>query len=1120
MTATIHSYISDINRFIGKPATSFSKIETALDEIGRANRRKDKVAGPFVRDNAERVFIKVAALGTPRANRAARNMIRRDFLPSSCDINGLKALTKGNTELTTYVAELEARIAKPIGELDAEEVLRLDSNRFTQRLLRKQGKLAALEQRHAESAIQKMEKEKPSAAVQSRYATWRHAASPASRNVKQDGGTIDRTDTASAKPDPTTGAADDPLSIAHRLSDTVPALSLQSVETPRTASHQAGAAQPPIGERLERHDSVVSNVTQTHYPSGKEPALATAATPGIAGKGGTMPATPLSRTMTVALDLHGCRADPERSFAPHTDWESPPPTTDADYKNKGWYFNHPGRRKTVLPSEEKRFEQAIEAFVTLLDTRLGDGQARLFKHMPDLVHRLFSTPAYIGDEVDRVDEVEILLEKMREGLRGGGSRLTSTAQKLLAWMAIVWDENCLKLDDPAKVDMRERDGQFKVLENDANGHQTWRTAHNGQLNLAYTTSLIASWFDNPKSIRFDKAALQHIGVSGPVYRSRDGQVEFAPGVALSMGKRRLRSLDAGNLLHLSSLGGLRSAAHGRRAIKPITLAIDLETLSQVPLNLGNLTEFVWGETHGNTALELYVLHAMGMIRIKSQEGWEEIRAAITAANFRGLDTVLATHIERGPHANGRTFVLLGNTLAGPMGNDLIELQVRAFLRDTVNIDMPELQSVNNAYFDAYWKLNQDKGLRERFEMPADLAPQSPTGQVCRRESLQQMHQLMTSEDGQIRLEARQLLIKYAKSYYQDDRLQLCRVAEDGRTLLTGGRINLGISRALAEQMNVDGYRIRPNLAAKAQADISNTWFRDAILTRNANAYLAATQYAAWEERGGAGAVGNPLAAYIGRYDASPFFPGTILGRGIDRNISGQSNRIDAYWHLHSKFQPDLMKWLFEPFEAYVDTVKPEVSIAPSYANSTGARLFWRDGLAERDIPIFDRLIANCMYEIPHDATPDTWERFATYILRLPHAGLMARLGNSDSPQRALLASLKENIVASLTGIRKELHAWDRMHSVKNVTDQRLVDDALVQLDALPATPEAIDALSRQDLVELLFSGAITRLFNYARMSVELTQSSQRDYAQTRFALNSHAGSEPQHRQFSRTFFGF
>lgn len=846
------------------------------------------------------------------------------------------------------------------------------------------------------------------------------------------------------------------------------------------------------------------------------------------------------RPLAFALDVNGCPADIDDSLVPHTtldvvppdtdpahkDWEPPAPTTDADYKNKGCYYEHPGRRLVSFSSEEERFEQAIEAFLRLLEKRLGNGKARLFKHMPDLVHRLFSTRVHLSDETNRDDSIETLLEQMREGLRGGGSRLTSTAQKLLAWMAIVWNKNCLKLDDPAKVRMREHAGQFQVLESEIDGQETWRAARNGQIDVAYTVSVISSWFKGSKAVRLDKAALQNIGLNGPLYQSREGAVEFAPDAALKMGKQRLRALDAGNCLHLDVINNLRSKLHRRQMVKPIALALDLDRLSPAPLKLGNRTEFAWGETHGNTAMELCALHAMGMIRVSSQEGWKAIRAAITAADFNGLKGLLATHIERGNHADGRSFVLLGNTLAGPMGNDLIELQVRRFLRDILKIDMPELQSANNAYFDAYWKLNQGKALWDPFEMPIDRTPQQVTGQGGRLISLQQMNQLMNSNYPGIRRDARDLLKTCAESYYEGDRLQLCRMAEDGRTLLTGGRINEEISKALAKQIDADGYTVRTNLGAKAQVDDINIWFRQAVLPRNADAYLAATQSPANLRRDGTSAVDNPLAAYIGRYDASPFFPSTTLGHGIDYNVSGQSSHVDACWQLLSKFQPQLTNWLFQPFEAYVDTARPEICIASSDIADSGTRLFWRDeqpGLGtDSDVQMFDRLIANCLYEVAQDATPETWQRYATYILSRPAVWLAVRFGKFDSPERAALESLKNNVVASLTAIREPLYAWGRMHNVKNMsmTDKRFLVDALKQLKALPKTESEIEALARDDLIQLLFSGPVARLFRYARAVVKQTQSSQRDYAQTRFALNSHAGSEPQHQQFTRTFFGF
>lgn len=1091
------------------------KVGAELAVAGRARRRTDVQmrarAKGFAHANAEAILRRLAALQKPEANSLVRDMIRNDLLPEHCDIAVLKKLFAENADLLHYVDALEHRLDTPVNVLSAEDVLRQASNLFTYRLLGSK-KRAELGARQGQADVREA-KRRPARLAKAESATSPQEAADAYARLQKS-----PADYAAAKhlvPDldnviqQAIERARQPQPTNIRQSDEVPNQSQQTGSHASSRPTGVPKSASPDGDH-QMHEEI---------PEGKQ-----------------------------RIDRGPApRLQPEGRVEQHL-----PITARADYKDDGQYFHLLGARTKDIPSEMQRFDQAVEAFLQLLNRVPENGQAPVFKHVPDLLHRVYST------HNSQIPEVETALEAIREGLRGSGSTLTATAQKLLAWMAIASDAHCLKLDDPAQVTMAHRNGRVEVQEIAPDGTKTWRPAGHGMLDVAYTTSLIASWFKNTPDVRFDSAALRNIGIDGPLYRMDGDNVVLENHLYLSMGKQRLRSLSARDYLHLPKLVELREAIHAKRSA-PVSLPIDLNTLpragnpADAPVNLGNLTEIVWGSSHGNTAMTLYALHATGLIHIESQEAWERIRDSMACGAVQTLDTLLAEHVVRGPAAAGRTFVLTGGTLARRMGNDLIELQVRAFLRKDLKLDLVELQSTHNACFDAYWMLNRNKGENEDFQLPSyglfiDDTRMAQAGSQSRMASLRQMNQLMNIDDPERRKDVRERLRNYIKPYY--DGLQLYRVGEDGRTLISHDCTNRSMASALESAARADGYKIQPDAAPAQRAAVINRWFRGKVLAqrdqgfrdvKDLEDFYAATQMELCKRTIG---PSNPLHAQIGGYDESGYTRDFALPRGIDRNVSGRKTGLEAYHALKKTVQLPLMKKVFQPFETYVATHRLGVRpvLARMGEQPEGARIFRLTGNPHDMARVFDSIVAHCLHDLnalpklrgtlfhPIDPgssseiniiDPDALRVRSADVLDRTEAKLQDALaGPGYQPERELLLPLKANIVEAFHEMSVALKAWNMHYSNKAPEHQKLVDRAIHAVDAFLSSHKAPGMLARKELIDMLFFGPMNELFSrfesvFSRDARMLTDA----YAQTRIALDSDAGSQENHQPFDRTLFG-
>lgn len=987
---TIDAYCASDKHPVQSPSDEVGK---ALLNVGKAKRRRGygdehQAAKKFARTRGADVFKKLIENNTPRARMLAREIIRRDLLPSTWSLEVLTREAGAHPEMQTYVGTLGSRLGKSVEALTGEEILQLESNQFTKRILQKdyKEKWKVIQKDPVMRAKAKKAAETPKGQAKAQEYERLVQANSASKQDLQ--ARIQLAQAAGSLDAEVAARLLDTLSSSDAVIDSEPPASGVSDSTdpspkPRTrrTQSQTGSAQVgTIGDPKCRDESPpVAEQSAVPMPTllGKQRARApeTERIEGAAASSiGVAPRVQPWRIGDIPVEMRD-----------YPDANSLPQTIDASYKITGRHFDVLGPRKNNSIAELTRFDAAAKAFVALINIPGSQDQAPVFKHVPDLVHRIFADE----QRNDPNTPIEIALEAIREGLRGNGRTLTPTAQKLLVWMAIVSDPSCLRLDDPRQVKMQQVNGEFQVQDTAADGSLHWRPAGDGTLDVEYTKSLVAHWFANAADVRFDDgilrkdAALQNIRVSGPLYRENTGKIEFTPDLHVSMGKHRLNSLGAASYLTLEGLDGIREAAQSKRQQKPLRLHIDLDHLPERPVNLGNLTEIAWGDMHGNTAMELYALHATGIVRIQQHESktaaqaWQEIRTAIGNADCSALDGLLKHHVKAGPNIAGRTFILLGDTLADRVGNDLVELQIRHHLREELRVDLPEIHSNHNSYFDLYWLANQDKLADEKYVIPwssqsaddaelgslagplatqereSDAAGESNNEKNAKDDqaSLKALNRLLNHENLDVRSAARRRLRDYLPSYYEH--IELRRVADDGRTVYSHGRTNKAIANALEAQARAEGVKMPSAASATEKTALINRWFRDKLCVLRNEATSAGKQprallkaeeaYSEYTDLIPFGAADSqtmaqrPIYAQIWNGDPSGkyFFSGgdvatvnnsfvkTIaLERGTDRNICGHftssAPALGAYRALKVA-QASLVKALFKPLESAATT---------------------------------------------------------------------------------------------------------------------------------------------------------------------------------------------------------
>lgn len=778
---TIVNSLKAVQNYVNSPTPTdceLTELAHAVAEIGRAQRKHNLAAKELTSQTREAVFKKLIAQDTPISRIIARDMIRRDVLPSKWGVSQLKDTAGAHPEMKEYVTELKERLEKDVNALDGEEVLCLQSNRFTRRVLKQEQKAKWATLRHPEL------KEKAQQAAQ----TPQHIAKRRELEARL----------AQAQ--------------GNRKADIRARIKAAKV-LPRHG--RIG----PVSNAVRRDTNAASPDSSTGVLVLRDPSRKSSA--------GQM-------CNTDAVAAHGVVNQVQQQ------------AIDRQFK---LLQRAPSSR---IP-EIERFTNATEALTRLVRLSAGRDEP-LFKNIPDLLHRIFTEPAHDASAEDGVGQ---LFETIREGLRGDGRRLSPTAQKLLVWMAIVSDPKCLMIDDPARVTMRQAgDGTFEVKRSTPDGAQRWSPAGDGKLDLEYTKNLIAHWFTNPADVRFDDGmfnkdgAIKNIRLNGPLYKCADGVVELSGNLSLTLGRNRLQALERTDSVKFGHLADLHQLVRTGRPQTTLQLDINLDRLPTKPINVAHLTEIIWGDMQGDIARELYALHATGVIKIvgdnemSAQEAWRDICEAIRSGTHSMLAPYLEKYVTRGDCADGRTFVTLGATLEGHVGNSLVDLQIHHFLREKLSLAIPELRSGYSDYLHLY-VLNNRRRLdyaAEKLYLPFD-GPVSDLSDGARSPdanssgaglyalqgeyvSFRKMSDDLYSRDYFEATKGRKDLREYLRSHYRN--LEFFHIAEDRFTVHANDRFSQKDFQKLEQQAIADGVKISSRTCLSERTHAVNQWLREKL----------------------------------------------------------------------------------------------------------------------------------------------------------------------------------------------------------------------------------------------------------------------------------------------------
>jgi hypothetical protein len=850
----ISNDLRKVSSFINNPVEDkqLHRLGKALANLASRDRRQHQRTDKFTPRDRAAVFEKLIGHNTPHSRMIAREMIRRDLIPAEWDVAKVRAEIGSHPEMQHYISTLEARLSKAPTELTGEEILRLKTNQFTKRTLKEPTNKVKWEQLNHDPALLKAAA--AASKVKARYAKQQDYNELSKILTPED---FDARKAIAKK------FKRAPSGRPSRLTAIKPNVMGQAIEFRNNGIYPKGFRAPtnePViqspdqghsgvvflrqGASHTRHtihekhsfENIVRQSAEMRFKKGVESGTVESGTE----KNPLQSSPSASPAMSNHVEVPAAASPSDVEAKVVTQNQStadnrtglPPTVRDIEYRSLGREFHSLGPRERQGLSESQRFQAAALAVKSLIESPDSANEAPVFKHIPDLVHRVF------GEITNLQNPTTDALDTIREALRGGG-KLTPTAQKMMVWMAIVSDPKCLRIDDPSAVAMREDNGKFQVKEKGVDGFVSWRPAGDGTLDVAYTKSLIAHWFKNADQVKFDDGilggdgALRNIRVQGPLYVKNDsGGIELAPNLSVSMGKNRLNDLGNADILKLDNLAQLRQTSQAKQQSVKLEFN-DFEHLPEKPINLGNLTEIPWQNPSADSAAELYALHATGMIKIDSsggktaQQAWTDIRAAIAQGHVKQLDKLLLTHVKRGENATNRTFIHMGGPASSNSGDDLIKLQLHHYLRETLNIDLPEVYSDQNAHFDQFVLANKNNDIATDYEFPGEKSNERldrfrDSNLTENASAMDRLNRHLNHPKETVRADARERLGKYLPSHYQH--LELRRVSDDSHTIHSNGLSNPADTQALEDRARTSGIKISASASSAEKNARINEWF--------------------------------------------------------------------------------------------------------------------------------------------------------------------------------------------------------------------------------------------------------------------------------------------------------
>jgi len=260
-----------------------------------------------------------------------------------------------------------------------------------------------------------------------------------------------------------------------------------------------------------------------------------------------------------------------------------------------------------------------------------------------LRHKDESIPQLVAAIYNNTENPQV--EPIREALRSRSfilDCLSASGNKILAYLAVLHNEKCLKKDGP----------------------------HKGSIDLTETKKTIRSFFSNENSIKFDDSAIKHLKLEDTYF---------------SFGKKRYAHLTPvlSNKATFHAIASRTTALTEGAQPQIVSLNINLITVDNIPSKSvnGDVVEVTCGNLHGNTILMLDELVQSGVLQIQDKSAWNKMTSDISQ-DRNHLDIMSRIRNALKPHPDFKGKIIFSGDKEKPrIHNDFFKLSILSFLTE-------------------------------------------------------------------------------------------------------------------------------------------------------------------------------------------------------------------------------------------------------------------------------------------------------------------------------------------------------------------------------------------------------------------------------------------------------
>lgn len=403
----------------------------------------------------------------------------------------------------------------------------------------------------------------------------------------------------------------------------------------------------------------------------------------------------------------------------------------------------------------RTFESALKSIDKLLNT---PDQAPSIQHLVKTIFdRAVSSP-----------DLEHIREVMRPNHSLGRHHISATGTKLLAYLAIQQNQQCLNDD--------------------------------GTLDMAAVDKNIRSWFVNDADVSFDRHALRNIRALPATSHNEPQRLDIG---MKHVGEIKLNAIQAAD----GAARSLRPVASGMKNIE-----VNLSAVPRCQVS-GAYSEAAIADINANSLVLLHQLISLGTATVRpgKEDQWHQLAEKIKTNDIAGFRAQLSEVVEL--KNTGKNLVIMGDLLSGPTHNSWFALEIINAMheqRQTFSITL----SHHDAQFIEYYLANKDRAPGEDFATAGD-------SWIFREEPDASLNMLNNSlNDSPARRKEFQSMANNFLSH-----VAIVNCSHDKQTLYSSGVIN---DKMLSDMLTETG--IHPdeqkNMNIQAKVNVINHHFAD------------------------------------------------------------------------------------------------------------------------------------------------------------------------------------------------------------------------------------------------------------------------------------------------------